>query len=338
MPDAPPPIGDEISLVELIQALWEGRWTVIAATAAGSVIALTTAFAWPEKFQATAIIEPMRVAGKLVEEAHVLSERMRTASFFGAETLKTCDVAQKRDAADLLASRLNPNVRRQAGSSSIFVSVSYRAPSRETAQACLQSVLADVHRNQADLSKPLTDLIETDVRLAEQSLDVARTRQQQELALNRERLQVNTQRLEAAQKFIADFEANTQRFDFGNDRFSASSLLLATLVARQNEARELQIQINDLEMRVKAAITSGDEEVLKLQKQAIDLRRSLVEPSTRKAQFATPIFVPETRVEPRRTMIVALGTLVGGFLGLLILFGRSAWRRMKQESAARASA
>jgi LPS O-antigen subunit length determinant protein (WzzB/FepE family) len=331
-------IDDELSLFELLQALWEGRWIVIAATVVGAGIGLTTALTWPEKFQATALIEPLRVASKPVEEPSVLAEKMRSATYYSSETLQQCGIADKRDPAELLAARLGPNVRRQAGTSSTFVSVTFRAPSRETAAACLQSILLDVHRNQADLSKPLTDLIETDIKLTEQRLDVARTKQQQELALNRERLQVSTQRLEAAQKFIADFESNTQRFDFGNDRFSASSLLLATIVARQNEARELQIQINDLEMRVKAAITSGDEEVLKLQKQATDLRRSLLEPSTRKAQFATPVYVPETRVEPRRTVIVAIGLLAGGFLGLLILFGRSAWRRMKRESTAQASA
>lgn len=69
---------DEISLLDIYEFFKEGWRTVAAATVLIGATGLGTAFALPEKFLASASIQPARVLGSDVEGINVLAEKMRS--------------------------------------------------------------------------------------------------------------------------------------------------------------------------------------------------------------------------------------------------------------------
>jgi uncharacterized protein involved in exopolysaccharide biosynthesis len=115
-------------------------------------------------------------------------------------------------------------------------------------------------------------------------------------------------------------------------------LLLATLQTKQDEAKNLQLQIDDLNMKVQAKITTVDDDVFKFEERVAQLRESLDEPATRDAQFATPIYAPDTKASPKRALITVVALLLGGFAGLVVLIARRAYRHIREREAARVAA
>ena len=59
-----------------------------------------------------------------------------------------------------------------------------------------------------------------------------------------------------------------------------------------------------------------------------EIKRLMVarNPETAPLRVIDPAVVPEKRIRPKRTLIAILGTLAGGFLGVMIVLGRSAMR------------
>ena len=69
---------DEISLLDIYEFLKDGWLTIAATTVLGGAIGVGTAFVLPEKFLASATIQPTRVLGNDVESIAVLAEKMRS--------------------------------------------------------------------------------------------------------------------------------------------------------------------------------------------------------------------------------------------------------------------
>lgn len=216
-----------------------------------------------------------------------------------------------------------------------YVAVKFEAASPAIARECLVAVLNDVTQKQELLARaPLTE-IESKIRVIRRQLDRAVELRNQQISLNKQRLEVARQKLIAAQAFVSEFEARSLQFDFRNDQFSASSLLLATLQSKQNEVKDLQIQIDELEMMVQAGLTNLDKEVFEFELEEAELIKSLERPATQQAQFALPVFASDTKVAPRRSLIAAIGLLAGGFFGFLILIARRAMRYIQQSESER---
>jgi uncharacterized protein involved in exopolysaccharide biosynthesis len=108
------------------------------------------------------------------------------------------------------------------------------------------------------------------------------------------------QKLESAEKFLKILRTKNPNFDFSDSKFSASTLLLATTLNIENEVKDLRTKMGDLEI-------------------------ALAEPQTKEASLTTPIYTPSAHVEPKRTMIVLLGGIVGGVLAIAYLLGRRVW-------------
>lgn len=319
---------DEISLLDIYEFLKDGWMTIAATTVLGGAIGVGTALVLPEKFLASAKIQPTRVLGSDVESIAVLAEKMRSPTYYSQQSFIACDVADSTNPAQTLATALNPNITKNSG----FVSVSFKSTNINTSIACLNAVLDDVRNAQAVLKEPILQRANNDLRQTRQRLDTSRIKNEQELKQNREELQTRKEKLRAAQQFLSRFENNAARFDFKDEQFSASSLLLATILSKQNEVKDLQIQINNLEMKVAASLTGREDELLSLEKQQKDIERNLLPPATVPASFATPIYSPSQKVEPKRSLIAVISVLAGGFIGLMLLVLRRAIKHIKQSS------
>lgn len=343
MSDQTPVEQNEFSLFDIYDFFREGWKTIIGFSVIGLLAGVVVAFVLPEKFQSSALIEPASVAirptanaaitRQSVEQPAVLAEKMKQPSYYSDKTLKACTYKSEDNPAQALVNRLRPNVARN----SVYVSVTYLAPSSKIASVCLENVLNDVVVNQARLSEPLINNLQVELSNAEQELKAAITERDQQRIKNKEKLTVAQSKLLAAQKFVERFSKDSLNFSFGDPQFSASALLISTLIAKQNEIKDLELQINALEMEIAANITDRDQAVRKMTNTVNELKNALLPPNTKEASFAAPIYAPDRKVEPKRSLVAAIGLFAGCFLGVLILLVRRMkklyWLNQKSQSA-----
>lgn len=145
MSDKPDFDQDELSLLDIYTFFKDG-WKMLSGFAAlGLSVGLITAFVLPEKFLASAQIEPARVAeknaelviSKSVEPVAVLAEKMRSPTYYSEAAIEACGLSQKANPLKNLVDTLKPSVARN----SQYVSVSYLANSPAEAATCLAAVL-----------------------------------------------------------------------------------------------------------------------------------------------------------------------------------------------------
>jgi len=152
--------------------------------------------------------------------------------------------------------------------------------SPEVAKNCLESVLADIGRDQQRLTEPLIKIRED--QLANTKLKLA--------------LAEETMKQIGGKKF---------NFDIPDQKFSSSTLLYSIILSKQNEVADLR----------KSAET-----------QAVELSP----PQTQPAAALTPIYAPDMRVSPKRSIATAAGLFGGATLGLLYLLAQRTWRKSKR--------
>jgi LPS O-antigen subunit length determinant protein (WzzB/FepE family) len=210
---------DEISLLDIYEFLKDGWLTIAATTVLGGAIGVGTAFVLPEKFLASATIQPTRVLGNDVESIAVLAEKMRSPTYYSQQSFTACDVADSTNPAQTLATALKPNVARN----SAFVSVSFKSTNINTSIACLNAVLADVKQNQNES--------------AERQIALATA------TINKEKEQ-----LKIAEDFVSSVSQKTLTFNFKDTQFSASQLLFGMLQSKQNEITNLKSSIQRTEL------------------------------------------------------------------------------------------
>jgi LPS O-antigen subunit length determinant protein (WzzB/FepE family) len=210
---------DEISLLDIYEFLKDGWLTIAATTVLGGAIGVGTAFVLPEKFLASATIQPTRVLGNDVESIAVLAEKMRLPTYYSQQSFTACDVADSTNPAQTLTTALKPNVARN----STFVSVSFKSTNINTSIACLNAVLADVKQNQNES--------------AERQIALATA------TINKEKEQ-----LKIAEDFVSSVSQKTLTFNFKDTQFSASQLLFGMLQSKQNEITNLKSSIQRTEL------------------------------------------------------------------------------------------
>ncbi len=336
MIDKPDVGNDEISLLDVYEFFLNGWKTIISFAAFGLVSGLVIAFVLPEKFQASALIEPASVAKKErnesigktnVETAAVLTEKMKVPTYYSEATIQACGLQNRPNPSQELVNNLKPSVARN----STYASVSFKAESPAIGRACLESVLKDVVANQAQLAKPLINNLEVELANAEQELQANTIERDQQRLKNRERLNVAKSKLAAAEAFVAQFSKESLTFKFGDPQFSATALLLSTLISKQNEIKDLEIQINALELEVAANMTDKDQAVRRMSNVVAELKNALLPPNTKPATFAAPIYAANTKVEPKRSVVILVGLIAGGFFGLLLLVGIRVRNNLRQQ-------
>jgi hypothetical protein len=248
----------------------------------GGGVGIGTAFLWPEKYEASALIQPGRMpidepggrearSGE-IETPAVLAEKMRSPTYYSDKTLESCKMMGYRDPARELVAMLSPKVGRQ----SAFVSVNFRAADTQAATTCLEAVLSDVKNNQQEIAAAQINLVRT--RLAE-----------------------DIKKLQAAEDFLSNLGAKS----------SDSAAFVAALHLKKTEVTELKKNIREIES-------------------------ALTFPQTRPTSFATPVYAPAQRVEPKRSLVVLACTVAGlglGFLGLLSISSLRSLKRQLREQA-----
>ena len=273
-----PALEDEISLKDIIDFLVESWKSILVTGVLGVLGAITYITVVPNMYQATANIQMAKVAGTDVELPAILIEKLKMPMYYSQKTYSACNVMDEILPGEEIAKSLRPTLSKTAP----IITFSYKEESPEVAQQCLESVLEDVRANQKLLAKPIFDA---------KSYQLANLKQ----------------KLEAAEKTLKILPSKNSNFDFTDSKFSASTLLLATTLNKENEIKDLRTQVNDLEV-------------------------SLTEPQTRETFLAAPIYAPQQKVSPKRGIALIAGLMGGLFLGLVLVLGQRAYRSYKASS------
>ena len=221
---------DEISLMDVYDFLADGWKTILATAFIGTSIGIVTSMVLLEQFEAKALIESAKVASltnstnsTYVESITVLAEKMRSPTYYDSKTLAVCVNEGEGGNLEDLEKSLNANVARNSN----FVSVSYRAESRENAARCLEQVLEIVIARQ----KTLADANLTSV------------------LSNLENLKKKADEL---RKTIKQLESDRgAQFEFKNIEYSAAALITVTLQSKVQELLATENQISAAESMLK---------------------------------------------------------------------------------------
>lgn len=235
---------DAISLADVLQFLSEA-WKTVAGTAVlSTLLGLGAAFVLPEKFEASALVEPAKVMGKYIETSNVLAEKMRSPTYYSTATLDTCAYSGKRGARQAFVKDLKPQVGRQ----STFVSISIRAASTELARQCVTAVVEDVKRDQSELVS-------------------------QQVAAAKERLKREQEKLELAERVmnsIAERTMEQARKSAGIDVAGSTLIFIATqakqaeIATLKNTVEQMAADLSESQTRLASLATpifSPDEKV-----------------------------------------------------------------------------
>ncbi len=268
---------ESITVLDVYDFFRQGWKILFTCCVMGCGIGIGAAFLWPEKYEASALIQPGRMpidepggrearSGE-IETPAVLAEKMRSPTYYSDKTLESCKMMGYQNPARELVAMLSPKVPRQ----STFVSVNFRAADTRAATTCLEAVLSDVKSNQQEIAAVQTDLVRT--RLAE-----------------------DIKKLQAAEDFLSNLGAKS----------TDTAAFVAALHLKRVEITELKKTIRESES-------------------------ALAFPQTRPASFATPIYAPAQRVEPKRSLVVLACTVAGLGLGFFWLLSLRAVRALKRQ-------
>lgn len=272
---------ESITVLDVYDFFRQGWKILFTCCVMGCGIGIGAAFLWPEKYEASALIQPGRMpidepggrearSGE-IETPAVLAEKMRSPTYYSDKTLESCKMMGYQNPARELVAMLSPKVPRQ----STFVSVNFRAADTRAATTCLEAVLSDVKSNQQEIAAVQTDLVRT--RLAE-----------------------DIKKLQAAEDFLSNLGAKS----------TDTAAFVAALHLKRVEITELKKTIRESES-------------------------ALAFPQTRPASFATPIYAPAQRVEPKRSLVVLACTVAGLGLGFFWLLSIRTVRALKRQLAQR---
>jgi hypothetical protein len=264
---------DEISLWEIIDFFKEGWKSLLIGSFVFGLIGISCSFITPPKFEVIANIQVAKVSNIEVEAPATLAEKLKFPSYYTDNTITVCKLNEFQLPREELVSRLKPALIKNTS----IISITYKALTVETAKACIEAVIRDIRSYQAELADPIIDL-----------------KKIQLLAL-----QNKAEDIERVMKLFSS--TKDLNFDITDSKFSASALLLSTVLSKENEIKDLRASIRDLEF-------------------------SLSEPQTKSAFLVTPIYSSGLKVEPKSTLIT-LGSIFAGFIlvtGYLLM--RKIWR------------
>jgi len=326
---------DEISLMDIYDFIRDGWWTLIGMSVLGAVVGLVIAFVLPAKYEARGWIESGQVgfvgldqgvASRDVEGLAVLAEKMKAPGYYSEATLAACGLAGKPNPRQTLVTGLGASVARNSN----FVSVSYKAPAVDEAKRCIEQVLADVVANQAPVIEAVTSYTKAEIANTAEQLELAQSMVQEQRAGRDASLAVAQEQLAVARQELAILDKASSE-----DAASAGALAAVRVLNKRGEVQELESSLLALQSDFNAYVSDNSDKINRLTNRLTALQAAVQAPNTREARFATPVFAPETKVSPRRSLIAVLSVLIGGFLGLVILIGRRAAKHIREHEAQR---
>ena len=211
--------GERSGLSEIIQFTSQGKYWIISSIVVCFLLGAAFAFLTPPKYEAVASIQMASVTSKDVEAPSVVAEKLKLPSYYSGETFKVCQIAEYSAPGRYLAKELRPTAIKNAP----IINVRFRGQSPNDAQRCLESVLADIRKDQDYLAKAALEIRQAELRVLQT-------------------------KLEASENLKAQLPVKNIDFVFDNSKVSGSALLLATLITAENDIRNLRNQISDLKI------------------------------------------------------------------------------------------
>ena len=272
------------------------------------------------------VVAPDTVMSRPIESLAVLAEKMKAPGFYADQTLTDCGFAPEANARPLLVEELAPNVARNSN----FVTVSYKAGSVDAAKACVNSVLVDVVTSQQPEMETAVKYLNTEisnaqaqVEQARQTIETLKTDRDKSIALAEQQLVVARQQL-----------VELEQSDPGKDA-AAGAITVLQVLNKRGEVQKLESELIELQSNFGTISANREERINQLTNRLIALQQAVEPPNTREAEFAAPVFASDAKVSPRRSLIIVISLLIGGFAGLMILIARRAIQAIRVHEAER---
>ena len=203
------------------------------------------------------------VAGQTVESPQVLLEKIKLPLYFSQQTWEKCDTDEELTPSRKVAEKIHPVLNKLAP----FISFTIGGSSVHAAKECLSSVINDIRVKQDQLSEPI-------------------------LLQKRVHLKTLEDKLEQAANAVKLFSGIQPNLNFRDEKFSASSLMLATKMASEGSVKDLTNQIEDMKI-------------------------SLLPPLTQPTNLASPIYCPDQPANKKLLLTISVALLVGFCLGVV---------------------
>ena len=211
-------VDEDMGLIDIIKFLYKQR-LLIALCITAAVLGATMYLVFkPLAYEASASIQVAKVAGKEVETAAVLNEKIKLPLYFSTSTLQTCRNESTPPPSGSLAGLLTT----QTAKNSPFLNISVKLASPDKAKECILQVVNDIQSHQALLMKPLI--------------------QKQQSLLN-----TLLSKIKLVEEIIQYISTQLAHRSVSNERFAAVAMLLATSTAKENDIKDLRAQLMDLE-------------------------------------------------------------------------------------------
>ena len=324
---------EEISLYDIYAFFRDGWKTLAVFTVLGLLAGLVVSFVLPVKYQANALIDSARVGfvslergvdSRELEPLGVLAQRMQAPGFYSEETIDACGLRDKASPRRDLVDELAPSIARNGS----FISIGYRSESIDLAKQCLQSVLADVSQSQRTQIEAVKSYLQTEIKNTRAQLADATSARDAERADRDASLSVARQQLLVAREELKALDEAVARADAGDTALGAIRVL-----TKRGEVQELESMLLALQSNFSTSASDVADKINRLTNRLAALEAAAQFPSTREASFATPIFASDSKVSPRRGLIIVASVLLGGFVGFMLLIVIRARRYIRAQEA-----
>lgn len=327
---------DELSLLDIID-FFKSHWQQIAiSTVICSLAGLTYAFLATPKYQATANLT-MTMVGSTptttttttttipVEQPAALQESIKLPFYFSEMNLKACllDSDQYQLLSNSIISTINKN--------SPVINLSYKSSTPTAAEACLESIIQTIQNKQAAMAYSTIFSNKELMNSYLNRLSELKNSDKQYIATKKNQLETLRSKLLADEKLQTSLSSKDLNFDFKSDNFAASSLLITLITSKENEIKEIKNQIADIELFLVNLQTPNAQDINELNAKISALKVASSPPLTQTATLVTPIYAPDSPVEPKKALIILIATVLGGFIGVLYALLANLLKTLKKD-------
>jgi len=216
-------VNNDISLQDIVTIFLKSWKKILIGGIAGGILGGSYSLFIPPVYQATANIQVGKVANIDIEAPSVVVEKMKMPTYYSMNTFVSCNLNNSAEPGRILINKLNPTLSK----STPIISINYKDKSADQAKKCLESVLADIRKNQDEKASQLIE--------------------------NKKNLLANLNKeLKAMNQFVTSIG-----LDSSNSNSTPSSSFFNNLITTRNTILLLQKDIGSLEIELKEPQTKS---------------------------------------------------------------------------------